>query len=336
MVIPINSYQFGVEIEITGITRYKAFRIVCSELDLQSTSAHKSDMGYEVRDNDNRLWKVVCDNSIRTERKKDICIVSAPMEYAVEVVTPVLTYYADIDKLTRIAAALKKAGALVNGTTGIHVHVGAKRFNSRTLINILNLFAGKQELLYAALVVFPKRMRYCRKIDNDLISRLNKAQPRTMEQFSEEYYKGFGGKTINQYNRYSRSRYYGLNCHSLCTTKTLEFRLYNSALHSDVIRTYILLSIAMVNYALNQNEIAPCSECEVSQKALEDWLQEIGFIGPEYTTPIKLLKSSIIQDEKIRFVSERGFADFSTFDNDNHTVYIPSSILCDAFEEEIY
>ena len=198
------------------------------------------------------------------------------------------------------------------------------------------MFAGKQELLYTALVVFPKRMRYCRKIDNDLISRLNKAQPRTMEQFSEEYYKGFGGKTINQYNRYSRSRYYGLNCHSLCTTETLEFRLFNSALHSDVIRTYILLSIAMVNYALNQNEIAPCSECEVSQKALEDWLQEIGFIGPEYTTPIKLLKSSISQDEKIRFVSERGFADFSTFDNDNHTVYIPSSILCDAFEEEIY
>ena len=41
--------------------------------------------------------------------------------------------------------------ALVNDSCGIHVHVGAEKFDAQHLRNITNIMASKEELIYKAL-----------------------------------------------------------------------------------------------------------------------------------------------------------------------------------------
>ena len=48
---------------------------------------------------------------------------------------------------------------------GIHIHVDAAAYNEKTLRNIVNIMAAKEDLLYKALKVKVARERYCQKAD---------------------------------------------------------------------------------------------------------------------------------------------------------------------------
>ncbi len=77
-------------------------------------------------------------------------IEGAPNEYRTEVVSPILSYD-DIPKLQELVRTMRKAGAMVNSSCGIHIHVGAEQFTPKTLRNLVNLMASKEDMIYHAL-----------------------------------------------------------------------------------------------------------------------------------------------------------------------------------------
>ena len=80
----MKQQKFGVEIELTGISRSKAATVIAN---LFGTSVQPLVGGYDARainDQKGRTWKVLRDSSITARPFGD--------EYKVEVVTPILIY----------------------------------------------------------------------------------------------------------------------------------------------------------------------------------------------------------------------------------------------------
>lgn len=87
--------------------------------------------------------------------------------YQTEVVTPVLKYD-DLGDLQQIVRELRKAGAFVNKSCGIHIHIGAEKHTPNSLSNLVKIMASKEELIYKALDVLPNRAnRYTKKIEKN-------------------------------------------------------------------------------------------------------------------------------------------------------------------------
>lgn len=203
---------------MTGITRAAAAGVIAGYF--HTTAAHVGGTydTYTVRDGENRQWKIVSDASIRAETRRGIIRNS---EYKVEFVSPICRYE-DIEPLQEIVRALRSAGARVNDSCGLHVHVDASAHNAGTLRNLVNIMAAKEDLLYKALKVEVARENYCKKADTSFLDRLNGKRPRTMDELEELWYNGRSGRNT----RYDLSRYYAINLHSVFSKGTIDYSLY--------------------------------------------------------------------------------------------------------------
>ena len=222
------------------------------------------------------------DSSIRPQRKVGGQIEGATRDYRTEVVSPILSYD-DIPKLQELVRTLRKAGALVNTSCGIHIHVGAEKFTPKTLRNLVNLVASKEDMIYHALQIDALReARYCQKTDETFLWELNKKQPRTMAEFADIWYiqAPFGRD-----EHYNNSRYHGLNLHATFTKGTVEFRLFNGTLHAGEIKAYIQFCLAVAHQALTQKKAsARKTETDNEKYAFRCWMLRLGLIGEEFKT----------------------------------------------------
>ena len=58
--------------------------------------------------------------------------------------------------------ALRHAGAVVNPSCGLHVHVDARTHTARSLRNLLSIMYSKEDLILKALGTQPRRVQqYC-------------------------------------------------------------------------------------------------------------------------------------------------------------------------------
>ena len=110
--------------------------------------------------------------------------------------------------------------------------------------------ASKEELLYKALNIDMARLRYCKKVNDELVATINKKKPKTLVALADIWYAGYGNEDRERH--YHNSRYHGLNLHSTFTTGTIEFRLFNGTLHAGKIKAYIQFCLALIHQALNQ------------------------------------------------------------------------------------
>ena len=131
----MRSQNFGIEIEMTGLTRAAAARIIAGYFDTQATHIGGSYDTYTVRDDQNRQWKLVSDASIRCRNGNNR---QASREYSVELVSPICQY-ADIETIQEIVRKLRGGGARVNDSCGIHIHVDTSSHTPQTLRNIVNI-----------------------------------------------------------------------------------------------------------------------------------------------------------------------------------------------------
>ena len=74
-----------------------------------------------------------------------------------EIVSPVLGYD-DIEELQNIIRAVRAAGARTDHSTGIHIHVGAERFDAKSVVNLVKLVHKQERLLEHALGVSEQRL----------------------------------------------------------------------------------------------------------------------------------------------------------------------------------
>lgn len=273
--------RFGIEIEFTGVTRIKASEIVAKFFNSTVVEEGTYYDTKSVKQADGRKWKIMYDGSIRCQKKVGGKIESADRLYSVELVSPILTYKEDIDNLQQLVRELRHAGAFANSSCGIHIHLDGAPHTVQSLRNFINIIASKNDLFYKALEIDPNRMRFCKKMDDNLVKRINKQKPKTMEQLANIWYAGYWGDR-NQH--YHDSRYHFLNLHSFFTGHhTVELRGFNSELHAGKIRSYIVLALALNHQALNQKQASSKKpQVENEKFAMRTYLNRIGFIGEEF------------------------------------------------------
>ena len=108
----MKSQTFGIEIEMTGITREHAARVIATHF---STAVEYVGGTYDTRvarDQQGRAWKVVSDSSI-----------ADTWERQTEVVSPICRWE-DIETVQELTRKLRAAGAKAHESCGIHVHIG--------------------------------------------------------------------------------------------------------------------------------------------------------------------------------------------------------------------
>lgn len=279
----MRNLHFGIEIEMTGITRRNAAQLI-SEFFHTNSVSHRGgayDL-YTAEDPNGRVWKAMNDVSILPQKKANGEIVDASFVYRTEVVSPILGYD-DINDLQELVRMLRQHGALTNDSCGIHIHVGAENFTAKTLRNLANMMASKEDLLYKALNVSRTRMhRYCKKVTPKFIEDLNRDKPRTMNDLANLWYKE---APEGRHNHYNNSRYHGLNLHATFTKGTVEFRLFNGTLHAGEIKAYIQFCLALCHQALTTKKASPKkTETDNDKYAFRCWMLRLGLIGDEFKT----------------------------------------------------
>ena len=279
----MKNTNFGIEIELTGITRRMAAKVIAEYYGTSSEYVGGGYSTYEAFDSKNRRWKCMSDASILSQKKSAGRIISASEEYRCEVVSPILQYE-DITDLQEIVRRLRQKGAIANSSCGIHIHVDAARHTPQTLRNLINITFQKEDLLYKALAIKTDRINYCKKVNGQLLKKLNERKPTTMAQLSDIWY----GEHTPQYSRnrhYNDTRYHGVNLHATFTKGTVEFRLFNSTTHAGEIKSYIQFCLAVNNQALSQKSARASKTLTDNEKyTFRCWMLRLGLIGDEFKT----------------------------------------------------
>lgn len=250
----LKNQLFGVEVEMTGITREKAARLVAGVLG--TTPSHPESNCYHTRtiaDQAARKWKIMRDSSITPIRNDDT---SEPLdEYRVEFVTPPLNY-SDIELLQNIIRKLRENGAKAHSSCGIHIHVDGANHTAVSLRRLVNFMTARQDLIYEALQIGDRESSWCHKLNKTLLDAMKKDKNLTNEKAEEVWYSrandGYCGGIDHQH--YNSTRYHGVNLHSFFTKGTVEFRLFNSTLHAGKIKAYIQFCLAVSAWAITSQE----------------------------------------------------------------------------------
>ena len=275
--------NFGIEIEMTGITRKKAAKVVADHLEGTIEEVHDYYKTLKITERDGRVWKIVYDGSIKCQKRTGGQKVSASSEYSVELVSPILTYERDVESLQEMVRKLRKAGAFSEqqNCTGIHIHLDGRDHTPRSIRNFMNIIYSRYDLLNDALQIEQRRMHYCKKMDESLVKKLNRKKPTTLKQIEDIWYQGYGDRRERHYHE---SRYHFLNLHSLFNgCGTVELRGFNGTLHAGKIRSYVALSLAMNHQALTQKSASSKKpQVENPKFSMRTWLNRIGFIGDDF------------------------------------------------------
>ena len=277
----MRTQRFGIEIEMTGITRKKAAEAIAEYFGTESFYLGTYYKTYGAKDRQGRTWKATFDSSIIAQKKSGGRTVGANDTYKCEIVSPILTYE-DLPDLQEIVRQLRHKGAFVNSQCGIHIHVDASLYTPQTLRNLVNIIASKEDILYKALRIDPARMRWCKKTNGELLEAINRRKPQTMEALKDIWY---AGSTRGRDEHYNDTRYHGLNLHSTFTKGTVEFRLFNSTTHAGEIKAYIQFCLAVSHQALTQKKASARKTVTDNEKyAFRCWMLRLGLSGDEFKT----------------------------------------------------
>ena len=274
----MKTQTFGIEIELTGLTRQAAAKTVAAYFGTTAEYVGGSYDAYQVRDNCGRAWKLMSDSSIRHECRRG----ASTTEYRVELVSPICRNE-DIETVQEIIRKLRKAGAIANSSCGIHIHIGLGEHTPQTLKNLANIVASKEDMIYRALAVGSTRGGYCQKADADFITELNRKKPISLNGLADIWYAKYPEES--RIAHYNSSRYRLLNYHSVFTKGTVEFRCFNSTTHAGKIKAYIQFCLAISHQALTQKSASSRKTATTNEKyTFRTWLLRLGLIGDEFKT----------------------------------------------------
>ena len=291
MTITIKNQNFGIEIELTGITRKTAATTIARYYGTESYFVGGTYSTYAARDSKGREWKAARDSSIVTTKKENGVQVSASDLYSCEVVTPILQYE-DIEDLQKIVRALVAAGAVANNSCGIHVHVDGANHTPQSLTRLMNFAIGRQDLFYEALQITNRESSWCHKMSSQLLKAMKSNTNMTKRELQAIWYSrandGYTGG-ISDYH-YNSTRYHGINLHAFFTKGTVECRLFNSTTHAGKIKAYIQFCLAMSAWTINADDKMYYKSCasytNVQKGALmmRVLTNRLGMVGPEFKT----------------------------------------------------
>lgn len=288
----LKKQRFGIEMEMTGITREKAAEVIANHFGTTASYAGTYYQKYVAPDNSRRKWSIMSDGSISCRvRNTDGSITCATDDYSTEVVSPILKYE-DIEDLQQIVRKLKEAGALVNSSCGIHIHIDGKNHTPDSLRRLVNFATQRQDLIYEALEIGDRGNRWCKKLNDQVLNNMKKEKDLSKEKMEQIWYSEsndgyYGGVDHGHYNQ---TRYHGINLHSYFSKGTVEFRLFNATLHAGKIKAYVQFCLAMSAWAIGSSEkivfrsmngYTPQQKVTIMRNILT---QRLGLYGDEFRT----------------------------------------------------
>ena len=280
----LKNQNYGIEIEMTGITRENASKTLAT---LWGTANYYEGGTYKtwsVKDPQGKTWKLMSDASITTEHRIAKCTYqpTSDKDYSVELVSPILQYD-EIEKLQEAVRTIRKAGAKINNSCGIHVHVDSANHDAKSLKNLLGIMYAKEDLLFKALKVDNNRVYYCKKTRENVLMKVRKVKNLTMDAFKKIWYEK-ENYSYNVNSHYDSTRYHALNLHATFSRHTVEFRLFNATLHAGEIKAYIHLALAISAQAIAQKSTQLKKTASDNEKfTFRTWLLRLGLIGDEFT-----------------------------------------------------
>ena len=207
-----SSYTFGVEIETFG----SDFNLIRDNA--QNAGVAVEFQGYNHNDNFS-CFKFVTDASIAGAN-------------GIECVSPVLKGTSGFTALKKVCGLLNTAGARVNRSTGLHVHIGfgEKGISDSHYVNIFHNY----KFLQKAVNQFLPSSRH----DNGY------ARPFNCHNFDPYLTK------TNIFDMLP-SRYYAVNPQSWFRHRTIEFRQHSGTTDFTKIKMWVTFIIELVNYSKN-------------------------------------------------------------------------------------
>ena len=291
----MRAIRFGIEIETIRRTREQAAAAIHSVVGgtIRHVGYPASYDPWEVEDLRGRKWKVVADASLS----------SVPKHLQAEIVSPVLTYE-DIPQLQEVIRAARRAGCKVDSRCGIHIHVDGAVFDTKKLLNLAKTFYKQEELILHALGIHADRQRYCRRLSDDFIRRIEQRRPRTLRDLNRAWY----GRENTTPQHYDSTRYATLNLHNLWYRNTVEMRAANSTLHAGKVKAYIQFVLALAAKAITaraassrKREFNP----ESAKYDLRVLLLRLGMIGDEFKTARMHLMANMPGDAAFKTREQR-------------------------------
>jgi hypothetical protein len=213
---PRFTFTFGVEIEcVMPRDRFE------TAANMTGVSYHFE--GYNHTDN-REYFKFVTDSSIcRSSRREGDPI---------ECVSPVLEgTKAGFDKLSACCAALETAGAYVNKSTGLHVHIGAAGLTDEQYINVFKNYKALEAIIDTFMA--PSRRR-----DNNTFCK-------SLQGYNFDY----ACNTIADLQRKLSSRYYKVNPMSIRRHGTIEFRQHQGTTDFEKISNWVRFVAKLVEWS---------------------------------------------------------------------------------------
>ena len=299
----MKKQTIGVEVEMNNIERSAAAKLAATFFgtnNYRNTASRNGYSTWSAWDAQGREWKF----------QKDVSI-HGPDAEKCEMVTPILTY-TDMELLQELIRKLRKAGAKSDASRGcgVHIHIGAKGHTPQTLRNLVNIMASHESLLTSALNINASRVsRYCRTVDPNFLTQVNRKKPSTMADLADVWYTSHGA-SYGRSQHYNDSRYHMLTLHATFTKGTVEFRLFQfdepadgkqNGLHAGQLKSYIQLCLALSQMAKEVRTASPKPQQNENPKyAMRTWLLRLGFIGDEFKTAREHLTKRLDGDAAFR------------------------------------
>ena len=203
-------FTFGVEIEC----------LVAASLMRESAMRNAMPFQYEGYNHvdNNHYYKFVSDSSIRGENP-------------IECVSPVLTGREGMKSLENCCKALNEAGAQVNRSTGLHVHIGAQNLSDEAYVNVFKNY----QKLERVIDTFMARSR-----------RANNSQwCRTLQ--GKDYFWCTTKSDI--YDAMNGNRYFKVNACSYARHQTIEFRQHQGSTAFEKISNWVNFCAKLVAWS---------------------------------------------------------------------------------------
>lgn len=205
---------FGVEIECFNV-RYADFT---SEMVREGLMA---DEGMR-RESMATAWKITRDGSITGSN-------------SAEIVSPVLTGFDGMRQLRKACGVLRRIGAQVNRSCGLHVHIGAADFTIDQWRNLIKNYISLETVIDSWM---PRSRRananrYCHSMQGFDMQAIDQAT--TLERLRDA--------------TTGTNRYYKLNLQSFWAHRTVEFRHHGGTTDFEKIANWVYFAARMVNYS---------------------------------------------------------------------------------------
>ena len=270
----MKTLRFGIEIETIGQTRHRVAEAIQSVVG--GTIARVGSPGcydpYDVTAEDGRRWRVMADSSL-----------SASFSLQAEVVSPILRYE-DLETVQEVVRAVRRAGAKVDSSCGIHIHVDGARFDAKAACSLIKLVNKQEQLIEHALGIDPNRRAcYARGINQDFLRKIEEERPRNLDELNRAWY-GYENRNPTHYDQ---TRYRGVNLHNLWFRGTVEYRYFDSTLHAGKVKAYIQFCLALSAKAINARRAVSARRPfnpATSKYDFRCFLLRLGLIGPEFKT----------------------------------------------------